>query len=92
MPHVAEDTIPAEADCGLRRFSVTAEDGSRISIQIMQETAPDECPGETHVAGIQLSREVCTNGQITQALLQVAAATVRHPSRQSLPEEGGGKP
>lgn len=85
MPIVAEDTIPAEADSGLRRFSVTASDGSRISIQIMQEKEPDGCDGEILAPGIRLSREVCTNEQITHALIQIAAETVRFPG-QSLPD------
>lgn len=86
MSTVAEDTIPAEADSGLRRFSVTAPDGSRISVQVMQEKEPDDCEGEIHTTGIRLSREVCTNEQITHALIQIAAATVRFPG-QSLPDD-----
>lgn len=83
---VAEETIPAEADSGLRRFSVTQADGSRISIQVMQEKEADECEGEIHATGIRLSREVCTNEQITRALIQIAATTVRFLG-QSLPDD-----
>jgi len=88
MSIVAEDTIPAEADSGLRRFSVTSPDGSRISVQLMQEKEVDECEGEIHAPepGIRLSREVVTNEQVTHALLQIASVTVRYPHAQGLPD------
>lgn len=87
---VAEETIPAEADSGLRRFSVTHADGSRVSIQAMQEKEPDDCEGEIHASGIRLSREVCTNEQVTTAFIQVAAQTVLHPRLDYLPTHSKG--
>ena len=85
MATVTEDTIPAEADAGMRRFSVTQEDGSRISIQVIQEKEEDGCPGEIHPSGeIALSRQVVTNKQLTQTLIQIAAATVASHKHQSL--------
>lgn len=87
MSAVSEDTIPAEAECGLRRFTVTASDGSRISVQLMQEKPADDCQGEIHpVDTVRLSREVVTNQQVTHALLQIASVTVRYPMTKELPD------
>jgi hypothetical protein len=81
---VKEETIPAEADCGMRRFSVTEPDGSRISLTVIQECGED-CEGEIHpVSGIALSRQVVTNGQLAKAVLQLAAVAVKTSSLQSL--------
>ena len=84
MTRVTEDTLPAESDSGIRRFSVTAPDGSRISLQVIQETEPDDCEGEIHRQGIALSRHVVTNDQLTKALIQIASAAVKSPNHQSL--------
>lgn len=83
---VTEDTIPAEEDSGIRRFSVTSPDGSRISLQMMQEKEAD-VEGEIHPPGIRLSRDVVTNEQVTHALLQIAAHTVRFPIGSRLPDD-----
>lgn len=85
MSTVEELTIPAEAATGLRRISVTFDDGSRISLTVIQECT-EHCPGEIHpVEGLALSRQVVTNAQLTKALLQIAALAVKTSSLQSLP-------
>jgi hypothetical protein len=81
---VKEETIPAEADSGIRRFSVTEPDGSRISLSVIQECGED-CEGEIYpVSGIALSRQVVTNGQLVKALLQLGSVAVKTSSLQSL--------
>lgn len=84
-PTVSEDTLPAEADCGFRRFIIATAEGSRISVQISQDQPLEDCPGEIFPAcQTRPSHQVCSNEQITQALIQIASITVRF-SGQSLP-------
>lgn len=81
---VTEETIPAEADSGIRRFSIISE-GTRLVIQIMQERQLD-VPGEVHQPeSLSLCNDVCVNEQVTMACVQVAAQTVKHPRLQYLP-------
>jgi hypothetical protein len=83
---VAEETIPAEADSGIRRFSVTFGQGLRIVIQIMQERQPDVPEGEIHPSAcLNPCNDVCDNEMVTMACIQVAARTVPHPHLSYLP-------
>ena len=84
MSTVEELTLPAEADSGLRRISVTFEDGSRSSLMVIQE-CEEHCDGEIHpVEGMAISRQVVTNGQLAKALLQITQVAVKTSSLQSL--------
>lgn len=87
MSQVVEQTIPAEAELGLRSLSVTLADGSRVTVQVMHEIPDDECSGEIHPTppSLLLSRDVVANEPLGVALVQIAAELLRHPRSRSLP-------
>lgn len=83
MTPVLEDTLPAEADSGIRRFVIPFED-RQIIVQVRQEAAKS-CDGEIHpVEGFGPVHQVVTNNDLTKALIQIAAAAVKSPMHQSL--------
>jgi hypothetical protein len=86
---VIEETIPAEADSGIRRFSVTWPNQSRVSISVLIEREA-ECAGEIHPVGeMELSRDVIGNEQLANAMIQVASVALKTPRMQSFPAQEG---
>jgi hypothetical protein len=82
-PTVTEDTLPLEADSGIRRFVILRGD-QKIIIQARQEVR-DLCPGEIHgTDDFQQSLVVVVNPDLADALLALAVAALRAPRKQSL--------
>ena len=82
-PTITEDTLPPEADTGIRRFTIQTGD-ERLILQIRQE-AREDCPGEIHPAeGFAPSAQVATNQQLVNACLILARQALANPG-QSLP-------
>lgn len=80
-----EDTLPMEADSGIRRVVVELGDERLIvQIQIRQE-AREQCAGEIHpVDGFGPVTQVVTNQQLVTACLAIAKAAATAPRLQSL--------
>lgn len=85
-PTITEDTLPPEADSGIRRI-VMEEGNVRIIIQIRQE-ARESCEGEIHQADdFGPVPQVVTNQQLVNACLAIAKVAVTAPRLQSLISE-----
>jgi len=83
MPTVTEDTCPAEADVGIRRFVLATED-RHIIIQVRQE-ANEHCDGEIHaVEGFGPVHQVVTNSDLVKALIQLSSEALKATRHQSL--------
>lgn len=84
-PTITEDTLPAEADTGIRR--ITYECGAeRLILQFRQEIRPEDCPGEIHPATqpFQPSPQVPTNQLLINACLTIARQALATPRLQTL--------
>lgn len=83
MSIVTEDTCPAEADSGIRRFVIQRED-RQIIVQVRQE-AQETCDGEIHpVHGFGPVHQVVTNADLVQALIQLSSEALKATRHQSL--------
>lgn len=85
-PTITEDTLPTEADAGIRRLVIEDKaHRSVIIVQIRQETRLEDCPGEIHPAErFAPIHQVVTNQQLVNACLAIAKAAVNAPRLQSL--------
>lgn len=80
---ITEDTLPPEADTGIRRLTMQTGD-ERIILQIRQE-AREDCPGEIHsVEGFTPVNQVVTNQQLINACLAIARQALATPRHQTL--------
>jgi len=83
---ITEDTLPPEADAGIRRL-VIEDKGHRtvIIVQVRQETRLEDCPGEIHPAErFDPIHQVVTNQQLVNACLAIAKTAVNAPRQYSI--------
>ncbi len=78
---VLEDTMPAEADCALRRFRIV-EATSEIQITALHLT-DQSIPGDE--PNLQATGPVANNHKLAVALIQLANKLLNSPG-QSLPQ------
>lgn len=82
-PIITEDTLPPEANGGIRRIVVEVGD-VRLIYQVRQE-AREDCEGEIHSAeGFAPVPQVVTNQQLLNGCLTMAKAAANAPRLHSL--------
>ena len=76
---VREETMPAEAECGMRRFAVDTPSGE-LQILVMHRGV-----GAPWDDGLRLDRNVAKNEAIGLGLIQLTARLLQEPYTSRLP-------